>query len=404
MELKVVREAVVVVTSRLLRVNVAKCLVRCAISLSALVPLAVSGAVLPEDRADVMYHSYSGGGVTIDGPSVLVRKGFKEKFSISANYYVDNVSSASIDVELSASEYEEERTETSLGIDYLNNKSLVSFAVSKSEENDYEAESFHFNVTQDFFGDLSTLSLGYSRGADRVFRNDDSELNETVDRHHFRFGLTQVITRNIILSANYEGISDEGFLNNPYRQVRFIDPADPNNFRLESEIYPRTRTSDALAVGSMIYLPYRASLKVRARYFTDDWGIDASTAEIGYKHPFKEHWLFEARYRYYTQSAADFYNDLFPRADFQDFKARDKELSTFSSHSIGTTVSYTWQLKNVKFIEKASANFSFDHLRFDYEDFRDATISQNSVDVGAGSEPFYNFSANVIRFYVSFFY
>lgn len=361
-------------------------------------------AVLPEDRADVMYHSYSGGGVTIDGPSVLVRKGFKEKFSLSANYYVDNVSSASIDVELSASKYQEERTETSVGFDYLNNKSLVSVAVSRSEENDYEAESFHFNVTQDFFGDLSTLSLGYSRGADKVFRNDDSDLNETVDRHHFRFGLTQVITRNIIVSANYEGISDEGFLNNPYRQVRFFDPADPNNFRLEAEVYPRTRTSDAFALGAMFYLPYRAAVKLKARYFTDDWGIDANTFELGYKHPLKDRWVLESHYRYYDQTAADFFSDIFPSANFQDFKARDKELSTFGSHSIGVGLSYSMQLKRVKYVEKASVNLSFDHLMFDYEDFRDATISQNSVDVAAGSEPFYSFSANVIRFYVSFFY
>jgi hypothetical protein len=65
-----------------------------------LAPLAwpAQAAVLPDDRADVLYHRYEGGGVTIDGPSVLVRKKFAEKYSVSANYYVDMVSSASIDV------------------------------------------------------------------------------------------------------------------------------------------------------------------------------------------------------------------------------------------------------------------------------------------------------------------
>ena len=55
--------------------------------------------VLPEDRADVLLHSYDGGGVTIQGPSLLVRKQFAQKFSVSANHYVDKVSSASIDVD-----------------------------------------------------------------------------------------------------------------------------------------------------------------------------------------------------------------------------------------------------------------------------------------------------------------
>ena len=48
------------------------------IILSAVAMLAVPGivlaSVLPEDRADILYHHYTGGGVDINGPSVLVRK------------------------------------------------------------------------------------------------------------------------------------------------------------------------------------------------------------------------------------------------------------------------------------------------------------------------------------------
>ena len=75
---------------------------------------AVAG-VLPEDRADVLYHSYDGGGVEVTGPSILMRKGVGNNFSLWGNYYVDSISSASIDVLSTASPYEEERTETSLG-------------------------------------------------------------------------------------------------------------------------------------------------------------------------------------------------------------------------------------------------------------------------------------------------
>ncbi len=396
--LRAVPEAVVVATRAAL-------IWRYVLALS--MPLLASqafSAVIPEDRTDVMYHSYSGGGVTIDGPSILVRKGFKEKFSLSANYYVDNVSSASIDVQLSASEYQEKRTEKSIGFDYLENKALLSFSMTQSEENDYDAESFHFNLSQDFFGDLSTLSLGYSRGSDKVFRNDDDEFSREVDRQHYRFGFSQILTRNAIMSLNYEGISDEGFLNNPYRQVRFVDPADPNNFRLEAEVYPNTRTSDALALGVMVYLPYRASFKFKARYYTDDWGIDANTVELGYIHPLGERWVIDSHYRYYDQTAAQFFSDLFPRADFQDFKARDKELSTFSSHALGVGIRYEQKIKRFKVLERASVNLSVDHIRFDYEDFRDATASQNSTEIAAGEEPFYSFSANVVRFFISIFY
>ena len=55
-------------------------------------------AVLPEDRTDLMYHYYSGGGVTVNGPAVLVRKSAGDNVSVSGRYYVDTVSSASVDV------------------------------------------------------------------------------------------------------------------------------------------------------------------------------------------------------------------------------------------------------------------------------------------------------------------
>ena len=65
----------------------------------------VTAAVLPEDRADIMFHEYDGGGVEINGPSILVRKSVSKNVSAYAKYYVDSVSSASIDVITTASPY-----------------------------------------------------------------------------------------------------------------------------------------------------------------------------------------------------------------------------------------------------------------------------------------------------------
>ena len=107
----------------------------------------IQAAVLPEDRADILYHAYSGGGVDVNGPSILVRKKFLEKFSVSANYYVDFVSSASIDVETTASAYEEERTQYSVGMDYLTGKTTTSFNFTNSTESDYEANTMSFGIS-----------------------------------------------------------------------------------------------------------------------------------------------------------------------------------------------------------------------------------------------------------------
>jgi hypothetical protein len=74
------------------------------------------------------------------------------------------------------------------------------------------------------------------------------------------------------------------------------------------------------------------------RFYTDTWGVIGHTGELGYVHPLDCHiraWILEDRVRYYTQTAADFYQDIFPRADFSNFMARDKELATYNAITAG---------------------------------------------------------------------
>jgi len=358
--------------------------------------LPANAAVLPDDRADVLYHRYDGGGVTIDGPSLLVRKKFAEKYSVSANYYVDMVSSASIDVVTTASPYKEERSQASLGFDVLNGKTQYSVSVSGSDENDYTASTASFDISQDLFGDLTTVSLGFSRGWDEVRKRGDREFEEPVDRRSYRLGLTQIVTPKLMMGLAYETITDEGFLNNPYRSVRYLDADSPAGYAYQPEAYPRTRTSNAAALNASYFLPYRAALHGEYRWFTDTWGIDATTVRLGYTHPLGPRWVLEGGYRWYDQSAADFYSDLFPRQDFQNFLARDKELSTFTSHMLSVGATYELPAFGGSFLKRSTVNLFYDRVRYEYDDFRDVRAG------GApGSEPLYGYDANVFRLFLS---
>ncbi len=362
--------------------------------------LSLKAAVLPEERADALYHSYDGGGVEITGPSILVRKTLNDTVSISANYYVDNVSSASIDVVTTASAYTEQRVEKSVGVDYLRDKTIISWGYTQSDENDFEARSMHFGISQDFFGDLTTLNIGYSQGDDVVSKRDEEDFAEEVKRRHFRLGLSQIITKNSIIGLSWETITDEGeYLNNPYRSVRYLDSSVAAGFSYQDELYPNTRTSDAISLKGMYYLPYRASLKLEFKKFTDTWGIEADTVEVGYVHPYKESWIFDAKVRQYQQDGADFYSDLFSRIDAQNFRARDKELSTFSSFTLGLGASFEENLKSSETFDKYLVNLSLDFINFEFDNFRDLRVSATP-----GTEPLYEFDAVVVRFFVSVFY
>jgi hypothetical protein len=382
----------------------------------------VQAGVLPEDRGDLMYHSYDGGNVTVDGPSLLVRKKIGEQFSVEGNIYVDLVTSASIDVQvLGASEYHEERKQSSIAADYLRGKTTYSMSYIASVESDYQAKTAAIGVSEDMFGDLTTVSLGYTRAWDKVFKNVKTNgvlANDPAygiggslpaDHRSYRVGLSQIITKNMIMGLNYESQTHEGQLGNPYRAVRYLGPTGAQLFT--EETLPGTRTTNAIAVDARYYLPWRAVVRGSYRFFSDTWGIVAHTAEIQYIHPWRQ-WTFEGSMRFHRQEAADFYSDLFPRANYQNFEARDRNLSTMNDQTIHLGVSYnvaqveTWDWTK-SWIEKGTVNLFVDHVNFNFDDFRDARQSQSKYNpnpVAPGTEPLYAEDAQIIRLFFSIWF
>lgn len=361
--------------------------------------------VLPEERADVMYHSYDGGGVTVSGPSILVRKNATTSTSVYYNYYIDHVSSASLDVLSGGSPYTEKRTEQTGGIDYLHGKTTTSLSYTTSVENDYKSGTLNFNLSQDFFGDLSTLTLGYTRGKDQVSRRGLSYDLSEISRQNYRLGFSQILSKNFVLSASWETITDDATslngsnvtLNNPYRSYSYYDSGTGQR-GYAPEKYPNTHTSNALAINGSFYLPFRAALHGKVKFYEDSWGISATTYQLSYTYPLED-WIFDFRTRWYSQGKADFYNDMFDYQDQYTFMARDRELATFQSTGIGVTASWNFAKNGWSWIDKGSLNLSWDHLEFNYKDFRNALVGGTP-----GSEPLYAFGANVYQLYVSIWY
>ena len=352
--------------------------------------------VLPDDRADLLYHNYSGGGVTIKGPSVLVRKKFGDHVSVAGNYYVDMISGASIDVVTQASPYKERRQQESLSVDVLQGKTTWSGGYITSTENDYKARTAFASVSEDMFGDLTTVTFGFVRGHDRVGERGTTR-DDPVNRRNWQLGLTQVLTRNLLLGANYETSESEGFLNNPYRQVRYLDPLAQLGYSYQKEAYPHTRTGNAGSARLKYYLPWRAALDGSYRYYTDTWGIIAHTWELGLTEPTRRHWTLDTHVRGYRQNHADFYADLFPYASAQNFLARDRELAAFTSLTYGLGATWEFHPRHFGWLQKGTINMRWDRMHINYADFRDLRVQ----GVAPGTEPLYKLDANVMQFYVS---
>ena len=347
----------------------------------------------------------------ITGESVLVRKKFSEQFSVEANYFIDKVSGASIDVTSGASPIEDERKQKTLSVDYIHDKTQYNLSYTNSTERDYISNTTHFSLSQDMFGDLTTVTLGFTDSRNKVGENNGKNYAPIIDwlghaqSRSYEGGLSQVITKNLIAGMTLEVITDQGLLSNPYRSIRYFDPTVPLvGYSFGSQVYPNTRTSTAVEGRAKYYLPYRAAASVSYRYFSDTWGIRANTIELGYTQPVSNMFIFEGRLRHYSQNHATFYSDLFPFANSQNFEARDQNLAASTNNTIDGKVTWAFAPEGFLVFKRATASFDVTRIQFKYKDFRNIKDYNFNNGYPPGTEPLYAFDAMIYQVYISMFF
>ncbi len=342
-----------------------------------------AGAIpLPEDKAELIYHVYDGGGVKADGPALLVCKSLLDRVSLSAQYYVDAVTNASIDVVTTASPFKEKRTAWDVSADTVVRDSIISLGYSKSTEPDYVAEALSLDVAHEVFGGMTTVSMGFTRAKDLVGEKTVPGWIDTASHWQYRTGVTQILTPKWLMSANFEVVSDSGFLGSPYRAARVFGAT-------EKERNPRTRSSRAVklrTINDTGALVARSSLRAEYRYFWDTWDIKAHTFEIGAAKYLGESFLLDVSLRTYSQSKALFYSDNAEVVN--QFNSRNRQLSTFKTTGLAAKLTWTpppwragWDTKLTGVLERKQFRFA------DFTDLRTGGL--------------YSYNANIVQVYLS---
>ena len=364
--------------------------------------------MLDDDRVDVLYQSYDGGGTKVQAPAIFIRKKMTEGTAVSAHALTDMVSGASIDVEVNgASEYEEQRNEMGIALEFLKDKAIYNASLSKSTENDYDTQSIAAGISQDFFGDLSNLAISVSYADSTVGKTGDVSFSETAQQYSLSLTWAQVLTKHLIASLTFNKAIDEGYLQNPYRFTRYKTQSD-KGWTLQyigdkddalAYGFPDIRSSEALALKLRYLVSHDHALYGGFRLFQDSFKVEANNIDIGYNFRLQENWLFDINIRYYQQTAAEFYSDIYERPNQTSFRTRDKELSSFNNTMLSISASYDLP-PYANWIKKSSVHAYIDHIAFDYDDFRDAT----AIGYKAGEEPLYQFSANLVRIMYSLWF
>ena len=84
-----------------------------------------------------------------------------------------------------------------------------------------------FRIRTSLYASARPTAGGKVKGNLILYGRGDPTFAEEIDRRIYGVDISQIATKRLILGFSYEAITEEGFLNNPYRQVRYVDAGEP---------------------------------------------------------------------------------------------------------------------------------------------------------------------------------
>ena len=223
---------------------------------------------------------------------------------------------------MSGASIEDNRVEVGVTTRYFWADGNAGFAVSHSDEDDYETTALAFDASWNTAEDARTWSTSFSSSRDKL--NPTQGVipvfitEEDLDTQSGYFGVSQILSRTAIARIGLSYTLSEGYLSDPYK---FRDQRPDTHERLSLSAGYRRFLIDA-----------DASLQIDYRYYADSWGTDSHTVELAWAQNLQGS-LLTPYVRYYTQREADFFSVI---ADTETpHYADDYRLSSYGAVTLG---------------------------------------------------------------------
>lgn len=277
---------------------------------------------------------------TVISPRVGVSTtlGSEARTRVDAAYSADIWTSASIDIRTAATmPVTEQRDQIDLGVSHELGDVTFGGSYYFSTETDYDAHGAALRSSQELAGGSTTLEEQISVGHALVGRSGDAYFQRKMGTVGLRLVLTQIMDPKTLLQGVYEVSHQEGYLSNPYRYVGMGGDGQCGGTAVLClpEAHPELRTRHAVAGQARHALSADSSAGLGYRFYMDDWGVVSHTAIAQIAWLPGEDQTLTLRYRYYQQTAANFYRSNYPMPVGRlRYITRDKELSPMFSNRL----------------------------------------------------------------------
>jgi hypothetical protein len=146
------------------------------------------------------------------------------------------------------------------------------------------------------------------------------------------FSFSQVINTRLQASLLLDVVEQHGYLGLPFHRVYFTDQTDA------VENLPSNRFKLPLGLRLNYFLGDKVILRTYYRYYLDNWGVRSHTASLEVPVKITPFFSVAPFYRYYVQSAADYFAPYEQHLTTDPYYTSNYALSAFSSNFFGAGV------------------------------------------------------------------
>ena len=167
---------------------------------------------------------------------------------------------------------------------------------------------------------------------------------ENRNSYTLSLSFSQILGKKLqgVLSVDF--VSQNGLLSTPFQRVYFGDLQDffIDDFQLADDVehLPDNRLKIPFGGRLNYYLNDLVVLRTYYRFYWDDWGITSHTASLEVPLKVTDKFTVYPTYRYYTQTAADYFYPKEEALSTYEFYTSDYDLSKYDSHQYGLGVQY----------------------------------------------------------------
>jgi len=214
---------------------------------------------------------------------------------------------------------------------------------------------------------------------DPDFKVFDSEGRNT---YAIGFGFSQILSKKLQGSLALDVVMQDGLLSTPFQRVYFSDIADSfiQEFHLADDVEQLPDSRFKVALGGRLHYYINETFVVRTfyRYYYDDWGITSHTASVEVPIKLSDKFTIYPSYRFYNQSAADYFAKYEEHLSTDEFYTSDYDLSEYSANQFSLGITYTDILTKFHIWKLGLKSVDLKYTQYD----RDNTLSANIISAG----------------------